>query len=370
MRHLILLCAAALSYTPPAQQTTPPPVSVVRPAPEVAPPATPEEIAARLEAARMRQEYWTGNADLAVAYLAAHRSTVAPPGRAFEIVSMRAYAATFASALIMTDVGMYRRTFGKYANYAPLETGVSGVVGLNGAFEIESFLTYQALDDVWHQVRNEAVPRERELRQRAREDQAERSAPVVTPADRAFVDTFFREWHVITISHCARWQLNCAQTLLASAKERFPTSADVMIVESALLEGRQERAAALALLRRAVAADPDNVAAQLRLGRLLVSQGRTTEAQPILERALTLARAAHHDASHALALESLAAIDRRAGRTTRARERAAEAASLKAFANQLFAGVPPAEIYRAGQFYEQPRRLAALRELVRPAAAR
>ena len=64
-------------------------------------------------------------------------------------------------------------------------------------------------------------------------------------------------------------------------------------------------------------------------------------------------------------LESLAEIDCRAGRTTHARERAAEAASLAPFATPLFAGLSPTEIYRAGQFYEQPRRLAALGDLVR-----
>ena len=69
-------------------------------------------------------------------------------------------------------------------------------------------------------------------------------------------------------------------------------------------------------------------------------------------------------------LESLAEIDRRAGRTIDARERAAGAASLAPFATPRFAGLSPTEIYRAGRFYEQPRRLAALRDLVRPLGPR
>ena len=69
-------------------------------------------------------------------------------------------------------------------------------------------------------------------------------------------------------------------------------------------------------------------------------------------------------------LESLAEIDRRAGRTIHARERAAGAASLAPFATPLFAGLSPKEIYRAGHFYELPRRLAALRDLVRPLGPR
>jgi predicted Zn-dependent protease len=194
-------------------------------------------------------------------------------------------------------------------------------------------------------------------------DLAPQTAAVAPP-----VETFFREWHVITISHCARWQLDCADTLLASAKERLPGSADVLVIEASIEESRQHTANAMTLLRRAVRAEPNNVAAELRLGRLLLAQRQPLEAETVLNRALTLARAAHHDASRSFALESLAEIDRRAGRPTDAR--AAEAATIKSLSNPVFAGMTPVDVYRFGVFYEQPRRIAALRELLRPQGSR
>ena len=364
------MCAAALwtGVTVAGQTTT----SVLRPV--VVQELTPEQIAAQRKSAQMSQEYWYGDADAAIAYFASQRTPgyTGDNSRVWNSLNPLEYPRALGGLLLGTEIGMYRRTFGKYASYAPIETVKEGVVGLNGAFELESFTTYQSLDDLLHRVRNEVVPRERDLLPRPRSDAARaQSSPAQVPAaDRARVETFVREWHVITISHCARWQLNCATTLLASARERFPDSADVLMLGAVAAESQFEMTDAQALLRMAVRADPNHVAAQLRLGRLLLAQGRSTEAQPVLERALSLARTARHDASRALALESLAEIDRRAGRTTRARERAAEAASLALFASPLFAGLSPADIYRAGQFYEQPRRLAALRDLVRPPGPR
>src|SRR6185295_6440293 len=149
---------------------------------------------------------------------------------------------------------------------APLDTSKTGVVGLNGAFEIESFVLYRDLDDLLHVVRNEALPRPLPVDPGARAQQ-----PAAIPAaERALVEKFIRQWHIVTISGAA-W----------------------------------------------------------------------------------------------FALMSLADFDARAGHAASARTRRAEAAALKAFDHPYFADLQPAAVYRAGLFYEQPYRMAALRTLAR-----
>jgi hypothetical protein len=326
---VIVLCGAPPSV--PAAQDVP-----VRRTPPPAPPETEEE----REVRGMLLEYLQGDAEKAITFFAARGThqwpiigdtRIAPP------------VVTPASVLFTTEVGMRLRTFGKYAMSAPLQSA-KGVVGLNGMFEVNSFGAYRNV----HALLGLAT--------------RPRSAD-----DRERVTRFAIGWHVVTVSYCARWELDCADVLLASAEVRFPSTADVLVLRAAQREGQGQAAEAISILRRAVGVDPSSIAARLRLGRLLAAHGRAADARAELDRVLTGARGAADDAARYFALVALGDLDQRAGRFASARERRAAAAAITPFDHAWFAELQPAAIYRAGLFYEQPYRLAALRALARAA---
>jgi tetratricopeptide (TPR) repeat protein len=310
--------------------------------------ATPPE---PTEASRMYEQYLTGDADAAVDYFArrardpdavsrvtAGSESSSPGGRR---PGVDAYLSQLASNLFETEVGMRAGTFGKYAMSAPLESA-KGSVGLNGMFEVRSLMVYRSMEDLLHRTTLEAPP-----------------------AERTQIVDAIRSWYIVTTSHCLRWQLDCADALLSGARQRFGRDPEILLLAGAVAESHGDATAAQALLRQAITGDASLVEAHLRLGRLLAAAGRAIEARRELDRALVDARASDDAFGVYFASVSLADLDERAGRTTSAKAHTADAAAARPFGQPLFAGLRPTAIYRAAEFYQQPRRIGELRSLVR-----
>jgi hypothetical protein len=291
------------------------------------------------EVARMAEAYRSGDADAAVAFFAGRKTYELPSGDDTRRPRTERDSALI-GLLFTTEVGMRLRTFGKYALSAPLGTTKDGIIGLNGAFELNSFRVYGSL-------------------------RLQSGAAGLTDAERPRSEAFNRQWHVVAISHCMRWQIDCADTLLASAQRYFPEAADVLVLTSAMAEARGQSSNAQELLLRALTVDRNHASAHLRLGRLLADAGRPDDAGRELNLAFEGARVNQNRGAMYFALMSLADLDARSGRTTNARSRRAEATALRAFSHPYFSGLEPTAIYRAGLFYEQPWRIAALRKLAR-----
>lgn len=305
---------------------------------------------AQIETAGMYREYLAGDAEKAVEYFAKlARNPLVPPDGSLGLPSESLARATdLPSSLFRTEVGMRAGTFGKYAMSAPLESA-KGSVGLNGMFELNSLIAYRAMDGLLRAARNALPP----------------AAPGPTPSDRARAVDAVRSWYIVTTSHCLRWQLDCADALLAGAQQSFGLDAEILLLAGAMAESRGRPTAAETLLRQSVALDASLLEAHLRLGRLLLAAGHTTDARRELEGALAGARASGDSFVVYFASRSLADLDERDGRTAGAKAHAAEASALKPFAHPLFGGLQPLAVYRAAEFYQQPRRIAELRALVR-----
>jgi hypothetical protein len=110
------------------------------------------------------------------------------------------------------------------------------------------------------------------------------------------------------------------------------------------------------------------VEARLRLGRVLVAAGQTTNGRRELDRALEDARASGESFSHHFALRSLADLDTRGRRTASAAARAAAAAAIPPFDGETQAVVRSTDawtVYRAAQYWRVARMLSAFRGAVR-----
>jgi predicted Zn-dependent protease len=86
---------------------------------------------------------------------------------------------------------------------------------------------------------------------------------------------------------------------------KFPTSelAQFTLAQAYFDERQHEKAAEM--FRELVAGKPDWMVAHILLGKSLVELGKKSEARPILERALALAREQHHEGPEAELVELL-----------------------------------------------------------------
>lgn len=244
-----------------------------------------------------------------------------------------------AHALLLTEAGFRRDHFGRYAASAPLVLATPSV-GLTGMFEPHSLVSYRLMNEILVTARTDGDP-----------------SHVV----------FVRDWYVVTVSYCRYAKLDCAGALLAAAVHDFPRDPVISLLSGSIAEAEGRRNDAIVPLRRALAGDPSLVEARLRLGRVLVAAGQTTNGRRELDRALEEARAAGDSFSHHFALRSLAELDTRARRPASAAARATAAAAVPPFdvATQAVVGGDVWIVYRAAQYWRVARTLSAFRGAVR-----
>lgn len=284
-------------------------------------------------------QYRRGDADAAVEEFAAHQplrlETLDPYAGS---APQRDRLAILAQALLHTEAGIRRRTFGQIAFSAPL-VPVVPTVGLTGMFELHSLIAYRLISD----------------------------ALVSARADQATAHTFFvRDWYVIAVSYCRYEKRACAAALLAAAKRDFPSDPAILLLSGSIAETDGRRNNAAVLLRQALAADPALAEARLRLGRTLVALGQTTAGRRELERALADARAADDAFTQHFALRSLADLHARARRSSSALRAAATAVPpFDAATEKTVQGADVWAVYKAAQYWRGARMLAALRGLIR-----
>jgi hypothetical protein len=146
-------------------------------------------------------EYRSGEADAAVVeaarrtpsslgplFLIAGEPAMPPaPGRAGHRLTL------VAQALLLTEAGMRREHFGRYAASAPVVLAMPSV-GLTGMFEPHALVSYRLMTDVLAMAR------------------ADR--------DRSHA-SFVRDWYVVAVSYCRYAKLDCAAALLAAAVRDF-----------------------------------------------------------------------------------------------------------------------------------------------------
>jgi tetratricopeptide (TPR) repeat protein len=282
------------------------------------------------------QQYLRGDADAAVEFA----SKTVPMGF-FSVggnpLGDRHTYSQAAQALLVTEAGFLARTFGRYALSAPL-TPAPATIGLSGRFELRSRIASLLVEEVV------AAGRE-------------------NPADAAL--DVARQWYLVSVSYCLRWNLDCADALVASAERDFPDDPEILLLRGSYLETRGRWTTAAATLQRALDADPRLVEARVRLGRVDWRRGRT-QASATLLAALADARTFGHVVSEYFALLALADLNQSAGRADRAGARRAEAAAVQPFRGQPdLAALDPWAAYRAAQFYQVADRLARLRRTVR-----
>ena len=295
--------------------------------------------------AAWKLEYPDGNADGAVEYFARHLTDYDETGL-LEI-----------GPLFLTEVTMRANTFGRYARSAPLvPAGPS--VGLTGMHDVWSLRAYRAITE------GLGLPGGRRpvdtVGSGDGSPEPARPRTTRTPPHAAA-----RSWFVLTVSYCERWRLDSADALLAAAEQAFPDHPEILLLSGAIAEARNAPARAERKLRAALAADPTLVEARVRLGHVLTRTGRTTLARTQLDAALKAARVSEHAFAEHFALRLLSDLDRAAGRTASARRLAAEAADVRPTGpgapDPLFKDLDDWALYRAAQFYQQPRRIVALR---------
>ena len=298
-------------------------------------------------------EYPSGNADGAVEYFARHLDD-------FDEFGRLAYPGDL-SALFLTEITMRANTFGRYARSAPL-VAAEPSIGLTGMHEVWSLRAYRAITEGLN------LPGQRRPTAGV--------GPGAGPPEAASPNTTrsptyasARSWFVLTVSYCERWRLDSADALLAAAEHAFPEHPEIVLLSGAMAEARNSPGRAERKLRGALTADPALVEARVRLGRVLMRTGRTAEARTQLDAALKAARASQHAFAEHFALRLLGDLDRAAGRISSARRLAAEAAAVRPTGpgapDPLFKDLDDWALYRAAQFYQQPRRIAALRNAAR-----
>ncbi len=310
------------------------------------PPAAPSLRTA--DVIQLVDEYRSGDADAAVEE-AARRSpsslgtlfftrgqAAVQPGsdRAADRLSVAAHA------LLLTEAGFRRDHFGRYAASAPLVVATPSV-GLTGMFEPHSLVSYRLMNAILVT---------------ARADGDSSHAALI------------RDWYVVVVSYCRYATLDCAAALLAAAVRDFPRDPVIALLSGSIAETDGRRNEASLLLRRALAGDPSLVEARLRLGRVLVAVGQTTNGRRELERALDEARASGDSFSHHFALRSLADLDTRARRTASAAARTAALPAVPPFdaATQTIVGETDVwTVYRAAQYWRVARTLTAFRRAIR-----
>jgi hypothetical protein len=244
----------------------------------------------------------------------------------------------FAGAMLLTESAMHLGVFGRYAPYAPL-TPAPVSFGLTGRFDVRSYQAYVTIESLTVQAR---------------------------PSSDALLLSAVREWYGLTISYCLRWKLDCADALAAAAERDFRSSPDVLLVVGSVAEARRMWTVAAARFREALERAPKLVEARLRLGIVELRRGRTADATRHLSEALEAARTQGDRFSQHFALLALADLDAAARRTTRARQRRAEAAALNLVESRPhLAGLDPGAVYAAGQFDRHDARIASLRRWLR-----
>jgi tetratricopeptide (TPR) repeat protein len=262
-----------------------------------------------------------------------------------ESVAQRDRLATLAQALLHTEVGFRRDTFGRYSFSAPFALALPSV-GLTGMFELDSLIAYRLVSDTLAEARK-----------------ADDSAQVL----------FIRDWYVVAVSYCQYKKLDCAQALLAAAREDFANDGVILLLSGSIAETAGRPASAVALLGRALLADPALAEARLRLGRSLVADGQIANGRREIERALDDARASAEAFSEHFALRTLADLDARASRPASAASLEAAAAAIPPFDEITEAavhGVDEWDVYKAAQYWRVARVLTELRSVIRlPRAA-
>ncbi len=245
-----------------------------------------------------------------------------------------------AQALLLTEAGMRRDHFGRYAASAPVALAMPSV-GLTGMFEPHALVSYRLMTDVLATAR------------------ADR--------DRSHA-AFVRDWYVVAVSYCRYAKLDCAAALLAAAVRDFSTDPVVALLSGSIAEADGQWDEAAALFRRALAGDRLLVEARLRLGRVLVAAGQTTNGRRELDRTLEDARASGESFSRYFALRSISDLDTRARRTASAAAHAAAAAAMPPFdraTEAMVRGTDAWTVYRAAQYWRVARTLATFRDAVR-----
>jgi len=317
------------------------------------------------DTARLLRQYLTGDADDAVdGYMRTlagdpyHGTSFGPGARPGS--RNPEYRELLGWLLLRTEAGMRARIFGKYAMSAPLESAKHDI-GLTGMFELNSLSAYRSIEDLLSLAKGE--PRYASIDANSAVPHLPEST--LPPEVRPQVIDAIRSWYIVTTSYCLRGQLDCADALLAAARQSLGPDPEILLLAGAVAESHHQATAARALTRQAIAGDASLAEAHLRLGRLLAAAGRAIEGRRELDRALAGARKTGDMFVVYFASLSLADLDERAGRKTSAKAHAADAAAVTPFADPLFAGIQPDALYDAAEFYQQPKRIAALRAMVR-----